>query len=875
MLIHVDDTLPVLTGQIRVGGQPFDLSPGTTSVALKLVGPGDVVVDGAAVKAAGTQGNVSYTWQSGDTETAGVYYGSWIVTTAAGVFTQPGIDVVIYDPDVLWANTAAVEAIIGPQADVEPVIGALVQAQQAIESWVTREIPDPVPDRVRRAHAIMAARVVTGPQFAAGGSTGVIQESVGDHSVRYARPQEAAAVLDPSMHPEVVKLLKPWAPSNYTTFTSDEGGGTGASRAAEERLPASQVDYTSSQTVLSALDDLFDQGIPTGGAQGQVLAKRSGTSYDTEWVTGGGGGGGGERVEYVVVVVPSPVDTTIGGSITGDTLTAAALSSVPVGEDILLTGQTSSADDGIWTHSGGGSFARGDGLASWLAANQADLVVTVTEIGVGTSRVYQVVYDANTDTTSLEPVATDVSALQSSLTTLTNRLNRYYPSTPVVPHLHVSKYVTFDPDFPLDGSATHVGGQVIDDGQNITVMSDDSGNGGVWTLSLTGPATRATGFGAMVSADIGNYDHVSFTGTRWAYFQLFRLIGDATTLGMAPVPPATGITGGLGVSKSYRADLIASSVAGDVFTVLEADGTTTSVDASVDLTGLGTLCILVLSDLTLRTTDTSGAVVAVEDFTRAEGRWTASGVNGDGVGTTVAITDAGSFSVLTGVTPHAASHQDGGSDELALDGSQITTGTVGTARLSLPVRRLAGTGISYTSATDLFGTPPTDIQGNVTTTALAAGRILMTPCDIAGGPTLSTISFEVSASALNAGQSVTIGCYARASTGLPTGTPLWSHSVTVGTTTGTYNVSTTNALPEGGCWLAFLNPSGNAGTVTIYIYQPVSPYLLAFRPVTNRPALISTTGISALPDVSSYTVSNAASASTWGYSQQGTLFMLR
>ena len=395
----------------------------------------------------------------------------------------------------------------------------------------------------------------------------------------------------------------------------------------------------------------------------------------------GSGGGGSDRVEYVVVVVPSPVATAIGGSIAGNTLTAAALSSVPVGEDILLTGQTSSADDGIWTHSGGGSFARGDGLATWLAANQADLVVTVTDIGLGKSRVYQVVYNASTDTRSLEPVAADVSSLQSSLTTLTNRLNRYYPSTPVVPHLHVSKYVTFDPDFPLDGSATHVGGQVIDNGQNITVMSNDSGNGGVWTLSLTGPATRATGFGAMVSADIGNYDHVSFTGTRWAYFQLFRLIGDATTLGMAPVPPATGIIGGRGVSKSYKADLIANSVAGDVFTVLEDDNSTTTVDASVDLTGLGVLCILVLSDLTLRTIDNTGAVVAVEDFTRAEGRWTASGVNGDGVGTTVAITDAGSYSVLTGVTPHAASHQDGGSDELALDASQTTTGVFNVARI--------------------------------------------------------------------------------------------------------------------------------------------------------------------------------------------------
>jgi hypothetical protein len=32
-------------------------------------------------------------------------------------------------------------------------------------------------------------------------------------------------------------------------------------------------------------------------------------------------------------------------------------------------------------------------------------------------------------------------------------------------------------------------------------------------------------------------------------------------------------------------------------------------------------------------------------------------------------------------TAHAASHQDGGGDELALDASQVTTGTVATARL--------------------------------------------------------------------------------------------------------------------------------------------------------------------------------------------------
>ncbi len=33
-------------------------------------------------------------------------------------------------------------------------------------------------------------------------------------------------------------------------------------------------------------------GVPTGGTTGQVLAKASGTNYDTQWVTGGGGGSG-------------------------------------------------------------------------------------------------------------------------------------------------------------------------------------------------------------------------------------------------------------------------------------------------------------------------------------------------------------------------------------------------------------------------------------------------------------------------------------------------------------------------------------------------------------------------------------------------------
>ena len=43
------------------------------------------------------------------------------------------------------------------------------------------------------------------------------------------------------------------------------------------------------------------QGVPTGGTAGQVLAKASGTDYDTEWVTPSGGGGGSLNVKTVTL----------------------------------------------------------------------------------------------------------------------------------------------------------------------------------------------------------------------------------------------------------------------------------------------------------------------------------------------------------------------------------------------------------------------------------------------------------------------------------------------------------------------------------------------------------------------------------------------
>lgn len=47
------------------------------------------------------------------------------------------------------------------------------------------------------------------------------------------------------------------------------------------------------------MDGANGVGVPPGGTAGQVLAKASGTNYDTEWVAQSGGGGGAALLAYV------------------------------------------------------------------------------------------------------------------------------------------------------------------------------------------------------------------------------------------------------------------------------------------------------------------------------------------------------------------------------------------------------------------------------------------------------------------------------------------------------------------------------------------------------------------------------------------------
>lgn len=205
--------------------------------------------------------------------------------------------------------------------------------------------------------------------------------------------------------------------------------------------------------------------------------------------------------------------------------------------------------------------------------------------------------------------------------------------------------------------------------------------------------------------------------------------------------------------------------------------------------------------------------------------------------------------------------------------------TAATARSLLgvsiePTRRLP-LAASYTGLSGMYGSPPWDIFGNVTGVAVNAGELHGIWCNIGGAPTLGTIVFETSASSLTAGQSGQILCYElNATTGMPTGTPLWSESKVIGTSVTTFEVTTTNALPAAGCFLCFFNPSTNAGSVSIYEYQPIGPYNAATRTIVNRPCLVAS-GLSAAPDLTSYRIGSAAAALTYGYAQRGPLLMLR
>lgn len=145
------------------------------------------------------------------------------------------------------------------------------------------------------------------------------------------------------------------------------------------------------------------------------------------------------------------------------------------------------------------------------------------------------------------------------------------------------------------------------------------------------------------------------------------------------------------------------------------------------------------------------------------------------------------------------------------------------------------------------GTPLSPMEASgVTTTAVTAGQLYWWIFDTAEPGTITSFQFSVTATGLSSGQTVDVAMFDIAADNGP-GTRLWNQSVTVGNTTGTKRVTGLSlARPTRGA-LAFINPSGNAGSVTVLMAVPSATSMWALGTYTaNRTAMVRT-GVSAMP----------------------------
>jgi hypothetical protein len=100
------------------------------------------------------------------------------------------------------------------------------------------------------------------------------------------------------------------------------------------------------------------------------------------------------------------------------------------------------------------------------------------------------------------------------------------------------------------------------------------------------------------------------------------------------------------------------------------------------------------------------------------------------------------------------------------------------------------------------------------TQAIVAGNFMIAKA-FHRGQTITSLGVLVSATSLTAGQGISIGCYSYNSDG-SFGKLLWSQTITIGTSTGAIKVTgISKVMPFGPCGIVVLNPSGNAGSVTL------------------------------------------------------------
>jgi hypothetical protein len=238
------DLQPELRAQLtNDDGTPVDLT-GAASVALVMLNSADeeLIFDHAAsIVSPPTSGIVTYQWVTGETDTAGLFLVSWVVTWSDGAQTFPGegyTTVEFEGAETLeaWANTSDVRKVTGEEVDSRTVL----IAQGIIETYLNRvwratDATGRDAIWLRRAVSYQSQYVGANPELFTG-PAGVQSIKQGDNSITYsvnysstsdgsefvaplaklacARVRRAYGTIKPNsmyQHPE--RKLPPWRPA--------------------------------------------------------------------------------------------------------------------------------------------------------------------------------------------------------------------------------------------------------------------------------------------------------------------------------------------------------------------------------------------------------------------------------------------------------------------------------------------------------------------------------------------------------------------------------------------------------------------------------------------------------------------------------------
>lgn len=87
--IKTGDTKPSMRVKLMEDGEPFNLTDYTVNISIKLANSDSLTVDSSASIEADTRGIVEYSWDDGETDTAGTYLVEVIASDGTDEITFP------------------------------------------------------------------------------------------------------------------------------------------------------------------------------------------------------------------------------------------------------------------------------------------------------------------------------------------------------------------------------------------------------------------------------------------------------------------------------------------------------------------------------------------------------------------------------------------------------------------------------------------------------------------------------------------------------------------------------------------------------------------------------------------------------------------